>query len=225
MNDRRIDIAGQIFGRLTAVSFAGVDREKSRWVYRCACGTEEERFYINVMRTLKNGGEPRCKKCYAAERHVNGGQNKTHGLSKGVHNKIYHILMGMKRRCYSQTCKDYPDYGGRGIIVSAEWSGSAAFIDWALGNGYQEGYSIERNDVNGNYEPGNCRWIPMSMQARNKRDTMRVEYMGENLSVAEWADRTGIGLKTLKMRVNLGWSPERILFVTPRLGRNQYSSN
>ena len=82
----------------------------------------------------------------------------------------------MKGRCNRPTATSYKYYGGRGISVCEEWENDfAAFRNWALANGYQEGLSIDRIDVNGNYCPENCRWITMSEQQRNKRNTKKRE--------------------------------------------------
>ena len=83
----------------------------------------------------------------------------------------------MKGRCNRPTATSYKYYGGRGISVCEEWENDfAAFRDWALANGYQEGLSIDRIDVNGNYCPGNCRWITMAEQQRNKRPSSEWEF-------------------------------------------------
>lgn len=76
----------------------------------------------------------------------------------------------MIQRCTNPNQKKYPIYGGRGIVVCEEWKCSyTAFRDWAMANGYEEGLSIDRVDVDGNYEPSNCRWATRSEQEANKR--------------------------------------------------------
>lgn len=83
------------------------------------------------------------------------------------HTKLGRLFEYMKRRCNSQKCKDFKNYGGRGIRVC--WDSFEDFKNWALANGYAPGLEIDRIDNNGNYEPGNCRFVSHSVNNRNKR--------------------------------------------------------
>ena len=75
----------------------------------------------------------------------------------------------MKTRCYNSRCKAFANYGGRGIKVCEDWFSFETFWNWALANGYRDDLSIERKDNDGNYEPGNCEWIPIGEQWRTQR--------------------------------------------------------
>lgn len=101
------------------------------------------------------------------------------GLKKS-HPRIYKAWQSMRQRCNNPNDKNFADYGGRGIKVCEEWEhSSASFVEWSLLNGYADGLSIDRKDVNGNYCPENCRWATATQQARNKR-TEKTNKTGAN---------------------------------------------
>lgn len=140
-------------------------------------------------------------------------RNTTHGLSRGPDGKIirlYNIWSRMKQRCHDLNSSDFAFYGGRGIQVCPEWrSDFKSFHDWAHANGYDDSMSIERADVNGNYEPGNCSWISMKEQSRNKRNNHLIAYGGETKTLAEWAEILGIQSSLLRYRLK-HWDTDRI---------------
>jgi len=95
--------------------------------------------------------------------------NYKHGESR---QRLHRTYTDMIKRCYEENSKDYINYGGRGIIVCPEWINDySLFKSWALSNGYENNLTIERINVNGNYEPLNCTWIPNNQQAKNRRNT------------------------------------------------------
>lgn len=117
----------------------------------------------------------------------------------------------MRRRCYDPNNDHYNSYGERGIIVCDAWQDFSVFKTWALTHGYQDGLTIERVDVNGNYEPGNCTWIPLDAQQRNTQRTHWVEAWGEKKSVIEWSEdpRCVVKYETLRKRIKYrGINPE-----------------
>ena len=120
----------------------------------------------------------------------------------------YHSMMD---RCYRKTANNYPFYGGRGISVCDEWHDIEAFERWTKESGFCKGMSLERRDVNGNYCPDNCTWATPKEQANNRRNTVYLEYNGENHTVSEWADILGINRSTLNNRVHRGWTAEKAL--------------
>jgi hypothetical protein len=163
---------------------------------RCECGTLRE-----VSRgSLKAGHSLSCG-CLRIEATVI--KSTTHGKSKTL---IYRVWAAMVERCESSSCRDYKDYGGRGITVCHEWRNSFENFYADMGDRPFEGASLDRINVNGPYTKENCRWATPSEQARNRRDAMYLTHNGETKHVAEWAEETGISLAALKTRKLRGWS-------------------
>lgn len=129
---------------------------------------------------------------------------------------LYKILKAMKERCYKTTDKRYPDYGGRGITVCERWHDIENFIA-DMWPSYFEGATIERENVNGNYEPGNCSWVTAAAQQSNKRSNIELTHNGKTQCLAHWAEEVGLTYGTLWDRIKVQkWSAERAL-TTPAL--------
>src|SRR5699024_6188872 len=115
--------------------------------------------------------------------------------------KLQKVLRNMRYRCYNENNSVYKYYGGKGITICEEWLQSFDnFYHWALLNGYKEGLSIDRIDVNGPYSPENCRWATMEEQSRNKTNTVLVEYNGKKMTLREWSEELNISLSTITKR-------------------------
>ena len=105
------------------------------------------------------------------------------------HNPLYTVWQGMKDRCYCNNSILYKNYGERGIIVCEDWKTNfELFYNWAIQNGYKKGLSLDRIDVNGNYEPNNCRWTTNKIQANNKTNTRYIEYQGKQYTISELSE-------------------------------------
>lgn len=120
---------------------------------------------------------------------------------------MYRIWCTMKQRCKNPKAKGYENYGGRGIAFCAEWEQFEPFCMWAISHGYSDSLTLERIDVNGNYCPENCTWIPLSEQLKNTRQnyvnkTLTVN--GVTKSFAEWAAGVGITPRRLYWRIHRG---------------------
>ena len=139
------------------------------------------------------------------------GENNGHYKHGGKGTKLYEVWYSMRRRCNKVNSNAYKYYGGRGIKVCKEWNDNYSnFEKWARDNGYKEGLTIDRIDVNGNYDPSNCRWVSMKVQANNQRNTLKIEYRGVKKTLHEWASVLGIKAPTLYYRIyKLGWTIER----------------
>ena len=151
----------------------------------------------------------------------NGNKNHvTYGFS---HTRIDNIYKSMITRCFCKNNLNYKTYGGRGITVCDEWrNDKTKFFEWALSHGYSDKLSIDRINVNGNYEPSNCRWATMKQQQNNKTNNRYIEWNGQNHTLGEWSEITGIKLATIHARLKNGWNIKKTLTTIPIIGNNQY---
>lgn len=201
---------GKKYGRWTVVEYVGRDRH-SNVIFRCICDCGNAQTII--IGNLKSG---RTKSCGCLSREI-------HRIHGGHKTRLYNIWANMKARCYNSNSPKYKDYGGRGIAVYQEWRDSfEAFRDWATTNGYTEGLSLDRIDVDGNYEPDNCRWSDMKTQARNRRSSRYITFNGETLTIAAWAERIGINKFTISNRLASGWSVEKALMTPVKKAGGNY---
>ena len=133
-------------------------------------------------------------------------------MSNKTSKRLYSILSGMKSRCFSKNNPNFNHYGGRGITICQEWIDNfRSFEKWAIENGYRNDLTIDRIDVNGNYEPDNCRWITNKEQQNNKRNTVHIDFCGEDITLKELSNLTGIDRNTLYSRYSKGIKDEKIL--------------
>ena len=111
----------------------------------------------------------------------------------------------MKQRCNNPRNQDYERYGGRGIKIEPPWDADfSSFREWAMENGFEEGLSIDRRDVNGNYSPSNCRWVDGTTQARNRGNGWYEDVGGEIKLAVEWCEIFGIHYNTARSRMLRG---------------------
>lgn len=120
--------------------------------------------------------------------------------------KLASIWNNMHTRCCNPKSDRYPQYGGRGIKMCDEWMNFKNFVDWSIANGYKDGLSIERKDVNGNYEPSNCIWIELKLQMRNKQNSVFVEIDGVSKHIKEWCEEFNINYPTALYRYKKGYT-------------------
>ena len=176
-----------------------VRRAKSGWQneYLCTCGNKTIKTPYKVGRSSFSCG------CYKRERMVQ--ESTTHN---GTNDKLYGVWIGMKMRCYNKKNAGYKNYGGRGIKVCDHWvSNYGAFRKWANENGYKGGLTIERKDVNGDYSPTNCTWIPKRFQSYNQTHTMGWELVKElraqypKMSTRQLANKYGLNIGAINKAV------------------------
>lgn len=198
---RFIDLTGHRFGKLTVISRGENYHGSCTWNCECDCGKKKE----IVAASLVSGHTKSCGKC----------KQPNEIESKKTYDRLYGIWYGIKWRCLNRNSVDYYLYGGRGITVCDEWTGEDGFKNfykWSLDNGYYDELTIDRIDVNGNYEPSNCRWATYKEQANNKRNNRLLTCRGVTHTLSEWSSITGIKPRTIESRIYLyGWSEEKAI--------------
>lgn len=193
----KADIKGKRFGMLTAVRYVGTNKyNQSRWLCVCDCGAVKV-----ITRTHLIDGKT-----------VSCGKHAKYTLHGQRHTRLYRIWLNMKNRCANPNDKHFDCYGGRRISVCEDWKSSFQnFREWAIANGYSDELTLDRIDVDGNYEPSNCRWSTRKEQANNKRTNVFIEWDGEVHTLKEWSRITGVNYSTLHSRYAKGRSVEEIL--------------
>ena len=186
------DLSGKRFGKWTVIERADNNScGSARWICKCDCGT----IAIKPGESVKKSKQG-CRKCYVSPRKKHGGKGS----------RLYECWRHMRYRCDNKSNQAYPMYGGRGIKVCAEWYDFGKFQEWALENGYSDNLTLDRIDVNGNYEPKNCRWADAVVQMNNRRSTPHYTLGDKSLTISEWARETGIPRSTILNRLKRGWS-------------------
>lgn len=198
------DLVGMKFGEWTVLELSGKNKYNERlWRCKCSCGNISE----VTSRLLIGGYSKSCRDCAYKKR---GENQKKHGMSRS---RIYNIYNGIINRCYNKNNYSFKYYGERQIKVCDEWLGEHGFenfYQWSIKNGYSGALTIDRIDVNGNYEPGNCRWVDMKTQANNRRNNVNIIYNGKNQTLAQWSEELGINFYTLYARIEKNnWDVER----------------
>lgn len=200
---------GDKYGRLVAVRIVGINKWRNRiWLFKCDCGKEIELPYSKV----KCGHTKSCG-CLRVE--TTKRLKTKHGLRQ---TRFYKIWAGVKKRCENPKYKDYPNYGGRGIRLSIEWLTFENFYNDMFFT-YSEhvkkygekNTTIERKNVNGNYDKDNCDWATKLEQARNTRANRLLTFEGETLCVTQWAERFSMTRQKIEKRLKRGWSVEEAL--------------
>ena len=177
---QRIDITGQRFGRYVVQEYVA----NNQWRCRCDCGVSK----LVPSVELRSG---RRKSCGCLRKEVAAESRTSHGYSG---TPTYETWLKMRSRCANPTTSQYKHYGGRGITVCKRWDSFENFLS-DMGE-RPIGKTLDRIDVDGDYEPTNCRWATQSEQMNNTHRS--VKYQGKPLT--EWSDETGIPYAKLSYR-------------------------
>jgi len=224
-----IDRTGMRFGRLVVLGKFHKPAASSRslWECKCDCGTIKV-INSSSLKTTNSCGCLRLEmsralganKSYIAKRSgINAGAYKHGCKSRSGASPEYKVWIGMKRRCYDASFKDYPNWGGRGVRICERWNSSFENFLSDMGTRPSKLHSIDRIDSAGNYEPGNCRWATPDVQGSNTRSCRSITVEGvEYKTMKDAALAHGIGITTLHQRIKSGMSIERA-FSKQRLSR------
>lgn len=206
------DLTGKRFGRWEVLEPCVRDVKDERWLCACECGTKKPVKVHNLLR-----GASRSCGCLKVD------MQTKHGLSK---DPLYKTWVSLRQRVTDTACRDYTNYGGRGITMEPEWQHDfKAFRDWVvenLGPKPSPTHSIDRkNNEFGGYIKGNLRWATVIEQQNNRRSNRLIEFRGDTLNLKQWCTKLGVNYGAVKMRLNaMGWTIEQALTI-PTAGRHR----
>jgi len=197
-----IDLTNKKFGRLTALGPVEQTKYGAKWLCACECGGKT----TVLARSLRRGA---TKSCGCLNRELasarNSEINKTHGRTNTPE---FRAWQGMWQRCGNVKDKNYNSYGGRGITVSEQWRSFEPFLEF-IGPRPSPDHSIDRIDVNGNYEPGNVRWAISAVQNRNKRSNLIVSAFGKIVVLSDFFDDAhSAAYQRARRLIKKGWAGE-----------------
>lgn len=210
MGRKAKNLTGQRFGRITIIKrvedyISPKGNHKSMWLGRCDCGNETIVDPVKLKRS-------HTQSCGCLKNEKARERLTKHGMSR---TRIHQEWLEIKQRCLNSNCKDYKDYGERGISICDRWRNSfeAFYEDVSnLPHFGEEGYTLNRIDNNGNYEPQNIEWANNIAQQNNKRNNHLITYNGKTQTIAQWARELNIPYSRLCQRINKsGWSIEKAL--------------
>lgn len=178
--NKKIDIIGKKFGKLTVIEFSHYQGGHIYYRCICECGKIVYARRSDFIRKQYPKTSCGCEQWKFQKKH------------NSYKEKLYNCWIAMKQRCLNPQNRYYKNYGARGISICEEWKNNyVIFQKWAKENGYKEGLSIERKDVNGNYCPDNCKWITLPEQLKNTTRNHYIEINGERKILKEWSEIGG----------------------------------
>lgn len=195
----RKSLVGEKFGRLTVIEFVELKYNNTVWKCLCDCGN------FTIVNKAHLGRDANSCGCFRKE--ITSRRLRKHGMTTQAEHRTW---LYMRNRCYNKNLKCYENYGGRGIKVCDRWLFSFENFYEDMGK-RPDGYSIERIDNDGDYSPENCKWIPMSEQAKNKRNVVKIRYNGEIRTMKEWSIITNLSVATIEYRYRAGWDVEKMM--------------
>ena len=195
---------GKKIGEFVLLKIYLKDKTNRYGLFKCKHGKKFE--------SMIHKGRPRAKHCPCIRYDF---VFKKHGESPHkIRTKEYNQWRSMRQRCNLKNNNNYHNYGGRGISVCKRWDDYSLFLE-DMGR-CPEGYSLDRIDNDGNYEPSNCRWATDLQQHNNKRNNRFFTFNGETLTVPQWSRKLGIPRHRIWNRIYAGWSFEKALIKEKR---------
>ncbi len=198
-----LDLSNLRFGHYLVLKKSGTKDRIGNILWECLCDCGNIRL-VRATR-LKNGYSNHCG-CKTGI--INGNRERTHGASRS--DPLYAIWLGIKTRCFNAKSFAYKDYGGRGITMSPDWVNDFVKFKSDMQDGYSKGLTIERVQVNGNYEKSNCCWVTRSEQANNRRTTIYMDTEQGIMKIKDAANLVGICWQAMYARYK-HWPKERWL--------------
>lgn len=195
-----LQLAGRRYTKLTVLSQLDVRNGKRIWLCQCDCGNKVEVAGSDLQRGHK-------KSCGCYKREENANRLTKHGMKR---TKFYGVWCGIKSRCNNKNHEYYHIYGGRGIKVCDRWQDFMNFYSDMI-EGYSEGLTVERLNVNGDYSPENCVWATNKEQGNNKRSNRVFTIDGVTDTLMNLCERYEMNYGTVKSRLRYGWDIERSL--------------
>ncbi len=176
---------------------------------KCSCG----QIYECLLTKLVNNIIKDCGCIEQTRPDMLGENNRFYKHGKSF-DRLMSVWSGMITRCNNKKSISYHNYGGRGIMVCDNWLEYLNFYNWAMANNYQNNLTLERINVNGNYCPENCKWIPYAEQYLNKRNSRKITAWNETKCLIEWFRDERVKIDnnaTFEYRIKAGWTIERAL--------------
>lgn len=200
-----IDRVGRKYGRLTVVALAG-KKPGGRWywVVQCSCNSPPK--------TVSTSDLSRTKSCGCLADEVRRTNNLRHGMRRTPE---YQAWQDMKNRCYRDKTKRFERWGGRGIRVCKKWRNSFEAFYKDVGPRPSPLHTLDRENNDGHYEPGNVRWATPEQQAGNKSNAKLLRYKGRVMCAKAWARELGLKYSLVIVRLRRGWSAYRTLSTPP----------
>lgn len=215
------DISGQRFGRLIAVSKSH-QNSKGEWYWLCICTCGLTKSVLGGK--LRSGRTQSCG-CLHADRMAEIKTTHGHTSKKNGNHPtgIYQIWSSMLKRCNNQNATNYARYGGRGISVCKQWHSFEFFLK-DMGDRPFDGAQIDRIDNNGNYKPGNCRWVTPKENNRNTRRNKSIDTPSGKMPLFAAEEISGIPASVIRNRIyELKWPTERLFDPITPIGGDRRS--